>query len=202
MSETDRASYHHGDLRAALLRAAEAELSESGPQGFSLRACARRAGVSHAAPKHHFGSVDGLLDALAAVGFRRLGETMERHMEGEARGGRLLASGRGYVAFACAHPALFKLMFGSRRSGAPSEEFAAAGAKAFAVLSESAAAAAPGRGAPEAALDIAAAWSLVHGLAHLLIEASPAIGALLGDGDREAAIRAVLERPLPVGNAP
>ena len=63
--------YHHGDLRAALLRAAEVELSERGVEGFTLRGCARRAGVSHAAPAHHFGDADGLLTALAAEGFAR-----------------------------------------------------------------------------------------------------------------------------------
>ena len=60
--------YHHGDLRAALLRAAEAELNEAGIEAFSLRRVAKRAGVSHAAPAHHFRDVRGLLTALSAEG--------------------------------------------------------------------------------------------------------------------------------------
>ena len=63
----DDRKYHHGDLRAALLAAAEAELAERGVEAFSLRQVAKRAGVSHAAPAHHFGDAQGLLTALAAV---------------------------------------------------------------------------------------------------------------------------------------
>src|SRR5947207_13010795 len=64
-------SYHHGDLHDALLKAAETVLERDGVQGLTLRAAAREAGVSHAAPTHHFGDMTGLLSALAAVGFRR-----------------------------------------------------------------------------------------------------------------------------------
>jgi AcrR family transcriptional regulator len=64
-------SYHHGDLRAALIKAGEAVLAETGVTGFSLRAVAKRVGVSHSAPAHHFGDAKGLLDALATEGFRR-----------------------------------------------------------------------------------------------------------------------------------
>ena len=67
-----RRDYHHGDLRRALLDATEALLLESGLETFSLRECARRAGVSHGAPAHHFGDVRGLLTAFATVGFERL----------------------------------------------------------------------------------------------------------------------------------
>jgi AcrR family transcriptional regulator len=68
---SDRPTYHHKDLRAALLTAAEAELTEVGLERFSLRSVAKRAGVSHAAPAHHFGDVGGLLTALCAEGFHR-----------------------------------------------------------------------------------------------------------------------------------
>src|SRR5438105_9211291 len=64
-------SYHHGDLHEALLQAAEAVLERDGVQGLTLRAAAREAGVSHAAPTHHFGDMTGLVSELAAVGFRR-----------------------------------------------------------------------------------------------------------------------------------
>ena len=64
--ESARHAYHHGDLRKALLDAAEAELAEKGVEGFTLRGCAKRAGVSHAAPAHHFKDANALLTALAA----------------------------------------------------------------------------------------------------------------------------------------
>ena len=64
-------AYHHGDLRKALLVAAEAELVEKGLEGFTLRCCAKRAGVSHAAPAHHFKDANALLTALATEGYER-----------------------------------------------------------------------------------------------------------------------------------
>ena len=70
-------TYHHGDLPAAL-RAATAQLvAEKGPSGFSLREVARRAGVSHAAPAHHFGDAEGMLTSVAAEGFATLADAME-----------------------------------------------------------------------------------------------------------------------------
>ena len=158
--------YHHGDLREALLVAAEAELAAAGTAGFSLRATARRAGVSHAAPAHHFGDVDGLLVALAERGFARLAEAMRVRRDGETDPvERLLRSGAGYVAFARAHPALFELMFGGRTAGV-----AGLGDAAFALLLETLGEA---RGR---ALDgerdrraVAGTWSIVHGLAQLAI---------------------------------
>ena len=69
-------TYHHGDLPAAL-RAATAQLvSEKGPSGFSLREVARRAGVSHAAPAHHFGDAEGMLTSVAAEGFAKLADEL------------------------------------------------------------------------------------------------------------------------------
>ena len=72
-----RDAYHHGDLRAALIAAAEEELAENGVDGFTLRGCARRAGVSHAAPAHHFKDVRALFTALATIGLRRLADMTE-----------------------------------------------------------------------------------------------------------------------------
>jgi AcrR family transcriptional regulator len=107
--------YHHGDLRAALLRAAEEELTANGVEGFSLRAVAKRAGVSHAAPAHHFGDVRGLLTALCVEGFNRFLATQHAREAAAALDPRsqLVASGLGYVDFALANPALFRLMFSS-----------------------------------------------------------------------------------------
>ena len=86
--------YHHGDLRAALLEAGEAELAEHGVEGFSLRGVAKRAGVSHAAPAHHFRDANGLLTALAAEGFRRF-VAKQRAAPGRRRPDRAVAAGGG-----------------------------------------------------------------------------------------------------------
>jgi AcrR family transcriptional regulator len=107
--------HHHGNLRAALLSAAREIIAESGVEGLSLREAARRAGVSHAAPKHHFGNLAGLLAALAVEGFDLLGSEMDRQIE--TAGGhfcavkRLNAVGLGYVAFAARYPEHFRIMF-------------------------------------------------------------------------------------------
>ena len=90
-----------------MLRAAESILEQDGIRGLTLRAAAREAGVSHAAPKNHFGDVKGLLSDLAAVGFARFRAVMEAHIrESDPAPTRLEAIGRGYVTFARTHPDL------------------------------------------------------------------------------------------------
>jgi AcrR family transcriptional regulator len=110
------APYHHGSLREAMLRAAESILERDGIGGLTLRAAAREAGVSHAAPKNHFGDVMGLLSDLAAVGFARFQAAMEAQIrKSDPAPARLEAIGRGYVTFARTYPDLFLLMFRSER---------------------------------------------------------------------------------------
>src|ERR1700753_488580 len=94
--------YHHGNLREKLVAATEALILERGVDGFSLREVARRAGVSPAAPSHHFGDARGLLSEVAALGFRDFGDALA---EADARAGddpvkRLDEQGKAYVAFA------------------------------------------------------------------------------------------------------
>lgn len=104
--------YHHGDLPNALKAAAAELIVERGPAGFSLREVARRAGVSHAAPAHHFGDSTGLLTALAADGFRELHDRLAGAIAGATDpAGRLEAVARAYVAMAHAHPAHYAVMF-------------------------------------------------------------------------------------------
>lgn len=191
-------SYHHGALREALLRAGEEELREKGPDGFSLRSTAKRAGVSHAAPAHHFKDVTALLHALAATGFDRLTASMQREQAacGDDGRERLVAAGIGYVRFALAHPHLFQLMFGARSAEDIPIDTLKAGERAFAVLLDCIA---DLRGrqdmATEAAWDdVGAAWSCVHGLTHLLI--GNKMGWLPRDDDDAIArqVRALLER--------
>src|SRR5947207_4983161 len=105
--------YHHGELREALVAAGRKLLDEKGLRGFTLRECARRAGVSHAAPAHHFATIDDLLAEIATRGYRELCVAMEAEV-GRARpepAARLVAQGVGYMTFAAAHPTLFQLMF-------------------------------------------------------------------------------------------
>src|SRR3982751_4795766 len=104
-----RDAYHHGALRESLIEAAEAVLAERGVDGFSLREVARRAGVSPAAPAHHFGDARGLLSELALQGFQEFGDDLAA---ADARGGddparRLYEQGLAYVAFAMRRPVRF-----------------------------------------------------------------------------------------------
>src|SRR5690349_14688621 len=109
--------YHHGNLRPALLAAAEGALARGGD--LSLRALAREVGVSHAAPRRHFADKQALLDALAEDGFLRLGALLREAAEEEDFEACLLAIGRAYVTFAVEHAALLELMWaGKHRSGA------------------------------------------------------------------------------------
>ena len=105
-------------IKRAISRAASASASFRTAGRFSLRSVAKRASVSHAAPAHHFSDTGGLLTALATEGFRRFLETQAAR-EGQAAcepSAQLLAAGLGYVDFALARPALFRLMFGSDRA--------------------------------------------------------------------------------------
>src|SRR5438876_2931727 len=105
--------YHHGELKEALVAAGRKLLEEKGLRGFTLRECARRAAVSHAAPAHHFASLDDLLAEIATRGFHELTAAMaaEARRAGGDPTARLVGQGVGYMAFGAAHPMLFQLMF-------------------------------------------------------------------------------------------
>ena len=105
--------YHHGELREALVTAGRKLLEEKGVRGFTLRECARRASVSHAAPAHHFASIDDLLAEIATRGYHELVAAMsaEARRSGNDAAARLVGQGVGYMAFAAANPVLFQLMF-------------------------------------------------------------------------------------------
>lgn len=187
-------NYHHGNLREALVAAAEAEIEAHGLEAFSLRGVARRAGVSHAAPAHHFGDARGLLTALAAEGFRRFVRMQEaRQTAGpdDART-RLVAAGLGYIDFATRHTALFRLMFASDRPDKADAELCEAATAAYAKL-ERDVAARTGR-TPPAAVDVVAAWSAVHGLADLIASDRARAVSRLPPAERDAACRLILDR--------
>jgi AcrR family transcriptional regulator len=164
------ASYHHGDLRDALVRAGRTILEKDGLAALSLRRAARSAGVSPAAPYHHFPDKRALLDAIATQGFDALTSAMETRMAKETDpNARLDASGVGYVAFAVENPALFQLMFSARELElSRNAALMKAGERAYAVLQAAAAARSPnGAASPLVCLRL---WALVHGIAKLLLE--------------------------------
>jgi AcrR family transcriptional regulator len=182
--------YHHGDLRAALLAAAEDELAENGVEGFTLRGCARRAGVSHAAPAHHFKDVRALLTEVAAGGFERLTDLTAGFGAAAPKGTieHLVEIARGYVTFALRHPAQFRLIFRGDRLDGSNERYRAAGEAAFRVPVEAVAAyfrSADPMADPELAARVVGLWSLVHGFSDLMFDRN--VG-----GDRKTLIDTVV----------
>ena len=197
-------TYHHGSLKEALLQAAERILEREGIQGLTLRAAAREAGVSHAAPKNHFGDLAGLLSELAAVGFNRFVATMQAGArESGSPDRRMEAIGRGYVAFARAHPGLFLLMFRGERLDFTRPSLRAAvdassGALSGAVAARSGEKVEAGLTLAQAA-SIIGPWSLVHGFAMLLLDGrlKPLMARLPAGTDADALLGAVLRGAKP-----
>ncbi len=196
------APYHHGALREAMLEAAERILERDGIAGLTLRAAAREAGVSHAAPKNHFGDVRGLLSELAAVGFARFGAALVANVRDDAPPkAQLAAIGHGYVTFAQRNPGLFLLMFRSERLDFSRPPLRAAAEAAFGVLAG--AVGARRREAPETpstlsqAAQITAAWSLVHGFAMLMLDGrlKPLVARMPDGIDEMTLLAAILEGP-------
>jgi AcrR family transcriptional regulator len=195
-----RRAYHHGDLRRALLDAALALIEQRGVSALTLREVARRAGVSHAAPAHHFGDLLGLQRALADESFEALRAFMLGAMQGAANADDALRrSGIAYVEFAATNPGRFRAMFHpairdaagrSRPAEAAAYQVLLAGIRARhgqRALSEA-----------DAALLALAAWAPMHGLAALAVDRQ-----LAGKGLPTTSPRALAERltaqPLPRG---
>jgi AcrR family transcriptional regulator len=192
---TTERGYHHGDLRQALIAVAETLLAEKGVEGFTLRECARRAGVSPAAPGHHFGNMTGLLTAIATLGFEGLAAAMESAAaasDGTAEE-RLKAIGLGYIRFALAHPARFRVIFGRFPLDHGDAALAAAGDHAFDILAQTIAAQ---RGNSEALdeqarAELVLAWSTVHGFANLALDGQM---PFVEDADREKSLELLAEQ--------
>jgi len=168
--------YHHGDLREALLQAAERVLERDGLAGLTLRAVAREAGVSHAAPTHHFGDLTGLVSELAAIGFRMFNAAMVAAGNSETlpmmKG---LASAKAYVAYAQAHPGMYGLMFRTERLDYSRASLNEAAEASFAGLANAIGMMRQEQISEDAlTLDqgaaIARAWSMVHGFTMLLLD--------------------------------
>ncbi len=195
-SKTER--YHHGDLRKALIEAALQELEETGPEGFSLRKVARRAGVSHAAPAHHFNDVTGLLTALAAEGFRRFSAAMEaRQAQETTPEGRLTAAGLGYLDFAQDQPALFRLIHSSQKPDQTNAELEeASSASFFGLVDLVTDVTGEDPEAPETWENVTAVWAMAHGIADLVGSGRLKYISNLPLDAREKAVRRVLSRSL------
>ncbi|MEV5892382.1 TetR/AcrR family transcriptional regulator [Nonomuraea fuscirosea] len=152
-------AYHHGNLRRAIIDAALAAITESGPAGWSLRELARHAGVSHAAPAHHFGDKAGLLTAVAAEGFEVFADTLERSADD------VLDVGVAYVRFAIGHRPYFEVMFRPELYRVDDPSLKTARERAAHVLVTSASRLSPNPAQDR--LTTIAAWSLAHGFASL-----------------------------------
>lgn len=202
--------YHHGDLPATLLDAVAAAVAEHGVTGVSLRDVARRAGVSHGAPAHHFGSKAGMLTAFAARGYELLASFVLAEVVAAAGGdgpAELAAIGRGYVRFAVSHPTQFEVMFRLDALEPADPAFNLASEQAYGLLAATIERCRRegrlhGRSAEVVAVS---AWSLVHGLSALWI--SGRLAGRIGEQDPERLaadvtglfVQAILPPPVAAG---
>lgn len=163
-----KTGYHHGNLKAALVEAADAIIRDRGIEGFSLREAARRAGVSIGAPAHHFGSATGLLTEVALLGYDGLGEALNAVLPGKDPAHDLRELALAYVRFALAHPGRFRLMFRPDLVNRDDPRYAEASNRA---LSGFAAAIARRDGASaDTMAEIFIVWSSIHGMANLVLD--------------------------------
>jgi AcrR family transcriptional regulator len=184
-----KATYHHGDLRAECVRAAVELLEESGETALSLRAVARRAGVSPAAPYRHYADREALVSAVAAVGYRELAGRLAAADPSPSTPEQLASVAVAYVQFALDRPALFRMMFGEPCDRDNDERVAATAAVSLYV-----------RGIVERAFPdtdaeamATAIWALVHGLAFLHLDGKLEAPTPSAVADRvTAAIQALL----------
>ncbi|MET7633688.1 TetR/AcrR family transcriptional regulator [Streptomyces sp. NPDC005078] len=175
-------TYHHGDLRRAVLTAALDVIRTEGPGALSLRDLARRAGVSHAAPAHHFKDRTGLLTAIAAEGYALFADALADAPDLRERGVR-------YVRFATGHPAHFQVMFQPELHRPDDPELLTAKARAAQALRAGVTGLpVEGRGDDPRLAGIAA-WSLAHGYATLLLSGN--LNDPLGDRNAEEVFRSL-----------
>ena len=172
---TKETPYHHGDLRQSLIDAAlELIAQEQNAKTLSLRQVARQVGVSHTAPYRHFADKEELLAAVAEEGFRLLFDALQQSMANvDEPLEQLQLSGVAYVQFALSHPSHYRVMFGAFQANHPDyPALNEAGGKAFGVMVEAISTGQTlGKIKVSASQELAwVAWSLVHGLAMLLIE--------------------------------
>jgi len=196
--------YHHGALREALLQAAERVLERDGLAGLTLRAVAREAGVSHAAPTHHFGDLTGLLSELAAVGFRQFNAAMASSSDAATTPlERALARPKAYVAYAQAHPGMYGIMFRTERLDYSRPSLHEAAEASFAGLANAIGAMRQEQISEDAltlnqGAAIARAWSMVHGFTTLLLDGrlEDILGRLPAGTTAERLLESMLTAPI------
>ncbi len=186
------------ELRERILRASVELIEAEGLAKLSMREVARRAGVTHQAPYHHFANREAILGEIVAQGFQTLCERIDRAVEIEGQGPevmieRLLAMGRAYVEFACDHPAHYRIMFRPELvnlGNCPRAQ--AEGTNAFMRLQrlvhEAVASGLPAHPSEEALL--AFLWSVGHGLSYLILDGP--LGKKMPETARDAQIAAVI----------
>jgi AcrR family transcriptional regulator len=165
--------YHHGYLKDALILAGRQILEEEGVRALTIREVARRAGVSHAAPAHHFGSIGTFLAEIAARGFSELTRTLDDARADCASrnpADQLCAMGCNYVRFATANRAVFQLMFGRETFTAITEGLEQSAQRAYQRLVNAVRDVDPAIEEAELSARVDATWALVHGFSHLLLE--------------------------------
>ncbi|GBF50394.1 transcriptional regulatory protein [Leptospira ryugenii] len=166
--KTQKRAYHHGDLYETLIRTAEKWIQDRGMEAFSLRACAKAAGVAHSAPGHYFKDVSEILTEIAARGFERLHAKIEEQKRKAPKESLLYNVCFAYVSFAMETPKLFPLIFHSDRVDRGQERFQRAGELAFREL---ALAIDPDKTQRQKNYDkLLFVWSQIHGLAMLSID--------------------------------
>lgn len=172
-------TYHHGDLRAALITAGAEIIETEGLAGFTLRECARRAGVSHAAPRNHFASIEDLILAIAVRGWEGFHAALALAADkaGSKPEARLAAMGKAYVDFALRQPGIYSLMF--RTGDLETVREASLGSSGLLALGQASSAAwrqlveaVEAVTGPSPRVELAAlhVWSLVHGYASLSVD--------------------------------
>jgi AcrR family transcriptional regulator len=197
--QTSKKPHHHGDLREALIAAGLRLLEEGGPEALTLRRAAALAGVSHAAPAHHFAGLPGLRRAIADEGFRRFRNYMvDARLAGEqSPRGQLRSICRGYLHFARDNRALFALMFGFSVTEPPPAGVRDIGSFSYTVLRETCAPFVPEGTDPE--VIEAQVWSLIHGFTSLYLAGRFRGGAAEDEDGLFAPVMALLDR---IGIAP
>ena len=162
-----KSGYHHGNLKEALIEAADAIIREKGVEGFSLREAARRAGVSIGAPAHHFGSATGLLTEVALLGYGSLGAALNAVTTSDNAGADLQRLALAYVRFALAYPGRFRLMFRPDLVNRDDPRYAQASTQALSDFAKTIARRDP---TADRMAQIFIVWSSIHGIASLALD--------------------------------
>lgn len=191
MTFEPKTGHHHGDLRAALIKAGMELVSEGGPDALTIRGAAAKAGVSHAAPKHHFPTLAHLRTAVATKAHSDFTEEMEAAIaeapENDPRAA-IVGACIGYLRFARANPGLFQIMFGMTGIDPKDEALCAASEASYAVLARVCAPLLPGRAGKQG--NEILVWSLAHGFSYLALSGG-------GKDAREAELEDCLDRIFP-----